>query len=287
MNEAWVIIAGLLVAIPCAILGCFLVLRKMVMVGDAISHAVLPGIVVAFMITRSFDSVYMIIGAAALGMFTTFLIEFFHRVGKVQNDASIGVTFTWLFAVGVILISVFLSGTDLDQDCVLYGEILTIPYNKWITASGMNLGPIAVWILGALNIIIISYVIIGFRGLMLTSFDVSFAAVIGINTILWHYSLMGAVSLVTVASFEAVGAILVIAFLVAPAASAYLLTTNLKPMIFLAVLFAIISVIVGYFASKWINGSTSSAIATCSGVIFAIALVIHLLLAKRNAKATV
>lgn len=272
MNDFWIILTGCLVAIPCAILGCYLVLRKMVMVGDAISHAVLPGIVLAYMVTKEFDSMYMLIGAALIGMFTTFLIEFFHRAGGLQQDAAIGVTFTWMFAIGVILVSVFTSGTDLDQDCVLYGEILNIPFNRWITADGLDLGPTSVWFLGILNIAILFGVIIAYKELFITTFDPAFSVAIGISGIIWHYVLMGSVSFVTVASFESVGAILVIAFLVAPAASAYLLTHELKKMMSYAVGFGVLSVGAGYYFSYLLNCSTSGAIVTVNGLIFGIVL---------------
>src|SRR5690554_6833283 len=146
MNDFWIILTGVLVALNCGLLGCFLILRKMAMIGDAISHAVLPGIVLAFLFTGSRDSVTMLIGAGSLGVLTTFLIEFFHKRGKLQTDASIGVTFTFLFAVGVILISVFAGKVDLDQDCVLYGEIAYVPLDLWITDTGFIMGPRVLYI---------------------------------------------------------------------------------------------------------------------------------------------
>src|SRR5688572_20221590 len=112
MNTFWIILTGSLAAVTCALLGCFLILRKMAMIGDAISHAVLPGIVIAFLLTGSREALPMLIGAGLLGVFSTFLIEFFHRTAKLQSDAAIGVTFTWLFALGIILISVFAGQVD-------------------------------------------------------------------------------------------------------------------------------------------------------------------------------
>ena len=121
--EISIIITAILVAAVSSIIGCFLVLRKMAMVGDAISHAVLPGIVIAFMLGGKMGSWYLLLGAAAFGLITTFLIEFFNKKGNVQQDAAIGVVFTSLFAVGIILISLYTRDVDLDQDCVLYGEL--------------------------------------------------------------------------------------------------------------------------------------------------------------------
>jgi manganese/zinc/iron transport system permease protein len=271
VNAFWIILTGSLVATCCSLLGCYLILRRMAMVGDAISHAVLPGIVIAFLFTGSRDSIPMIIGAGLLGVLTTFLIEFFHRYARVQADASIGITFTWLFAIGIILISVFAGQVDLDQDCVLYGEIAYVPLDLWLTEDGLSFGPQTIWTLGFVTILIIAFITFGYKELFLTAFDPGYAAVIGISTTLWYYLLMTAVSLTTVASFESVGAILVVAFLVGPPATAYLLTDNFKTMLVLSVIIGIVASIVGYYLAYWLDGSIAGAIATVTGLQFALA----------------
>src|SRR6478609_1074444 len=157
MDALIIILTGALVAINGGLLGTFLILRRMAMVGDAISHAVLPGIVIAFMVTQGRESLPMMGGAVVLGVITTFLIEFFHRKGRLQEDAAIGVTFTWLFALGVIMIS-WLTRTanvDIDQDCVLYGEIIYVGLDRVYLANGMDLGPEALWMLGGSLVIIV------------------------------------------------------------------------------------------------------------------------------------
>ncbi|MFZ6009185.1 MAG: metal ABC transporter permease [Bacteroidota bacterium] len=274
MNDFYIILTGSLVALCCALLGCFLILRKMAMVGDAISHAVLPGIVIAFLISGSRDSVTMLIGAGLIGIFTTFLIEFFHKKAKLQTDASIGVTFTWLFAVGVVLISLFAGKVDLDQDCVLYGEIAYVPLDTLITDSGQSLGPRAIYIMSSILLIVALFIVFGFKELFLTTFDPAYANAIGISTALWHYLLMGAVSATTVASFESVGAILVVALLIAPAATAYLLTDNFKMMLILASVAGVLSSITGYYLAVWLDGSIAGAIAAMTGVFFTLALIL-------------
>ncbi|MDX5436235.1 MAG: metal ABC transporter permease [Pontibacter sp.] len=271
MNAFWIILTGSLVATCCSLLGCYLILRRMAMVGDAISHAVLPGIVIAFLLTGSRESVPMLIGAGLLGVLTTFLIEFFHRYARVQSDAAIGVTFTWLFAIGIILISVFAGQVDLDQDCVLYGEIAYVPLDLWITEGGLSLGPRTVWTIGAVTILILVFIVVGYKELFLTAFDPGYAAAIGVSTSLWYYLLMTAVSLTTVASFESVGAILVVALLVAPAATAYLLTDNFKMMLLISVILGIVASILGYYLAVWIDGSIAGAIATVTGIEFLLA----------------
>ncbi len=271
MQSFQIILTGSLVAISCGLLGCYLILRRMAMVGDAISHAVLPGIVIAFLLSGSRDSLIMLLGAGVIGILTTFLIEFFHKKGGLQTDASIGVTFTWLFAVGVILLSAYAGQVDIDQDCVLYGEIAYVPIDLWITKEGTIMGPRVLYISGSVLIIILTFIIIGYKGLFLTTFDPSFAAAIGISTGLWHYLLMGAVSLTTVASFEAVGAILVVALLIAPPATAYLLTENLKKMMMVSAGLGVLISTSGYYLAAALDGSIAGAMATMAGVFFAIA----------------
>lgn len=245
-----------------------MILRKMAMVGDAISHAVLPGIVLAFLFTGSRDPFWMILGASILGVFATFMIEFFNKVARLQADASIGVTFTWLFALGIILISTYAGQVDLDQDCVLYGEIAYVPLDLWITDSGINYGPRALYIAAVILLINIIFVYIGFKQLYLTTFDAAFAASIGISVGLWNYLLMAAVSMTTVASFESVGAILVVALLVVPAASAYLLTEKLTVMIWITICICVIISVLGYYLAVLLDGSIAGAVVTVSGILF-------------------
>lgn len=272
MNDLYIITTASLVASACALLGCFLVLRKMAMVGDAISHAVLPGIVIAFLISGSRDSITMLIGAGLIGILTTFLIEFFHKKAKLQTDASIGVTFTWLFAVGVVLISLYAGKVDLDQDCVLYGEIAYVPIDNLIIGS-QSLGPRALYIMSAILAAIIIFIYAGYKELFLTTFDPAYASAIGISTSLWHYLLMSAVSATTVASFESVGAILVVALLIAPAATAYLLTDNLKLMLLLACAAGVVASITGYYVAVWLDSSIAGSIAMMAGIIFTLTMI--------------
>ncbi len=286
MSSFYIILTGALVAMSCGILGCFLILRKMAMVGDAISHAVLPGIVLAFLWSGSRDSLTMLIGAGILGVVTTFLIEFFTNKGKLQSDASIGVTFTWLFALGVILISAYTGQVDLDQECVLYGEIAYVPLDTITLASGVDVGPSAIYLLGTVFLMVILFVSLSFNQLKITTFDPEFAISLGISATFWNYLLMTFVSFTTVASFESVGAILVVAFLIAPAATAYLITHNLKKMILYSCVFGILSSVGGHFLAIYINGSIAGAMASVAGLLFGIVFVINRISVKRATKLT-
>jgi len=266
-------LTAIFTAISCAVLGAFLVLRKMTMVGDAISHAVLPGIAIAYLLSQSRASLPMFLGAALVGVFATVIIEILSKKWKVQSDASIGMTFTTLFALGVVLITYWSDKVDLDQECVLYGEIAFVPFNTW-TMAGKSMGPIALWTSGILLILVLIYTLVGYKGLLMSSFNEDYAAVLGIGIGAWNLSLMSMVSLATVVSFESVGAILVVALLVAPAATAYLISQKLKSMILLAALFGLSGSLLGYMMSARFDTSIAGGIATMLGVQFALILAI-------------
>lgn len=268
MSDFWIILTGALVAVNCGLLGAFLILRRMAMTGDAISHAVLPGIVVAYLISGSRNSVFMLIGAAVFGLLTARLIELFKKRARLQADASIGITFTFLFAVGVVLVSAFSGNIDIDQECVLYGDIAYVPFDLLYSGT-VNLGPATVWLQGGNLIAVLAVLIFGFRGFFITGFDAGYARGLGINTGRWHYLLMGLVSLTTVMSFNAVGAILVVAFLVVPPAAAYLLSTRMRTMLWLTAAFGIASAVGGFYLAEWWKTSISASMAVMSGLLFA------------------
>lgn len=265
-----ILVVGSLVAASCALLGSFLVLRKMALLGDAISHAVLPGIVVAFLVTGSRSPLPMLIGAGALGLITVFAVELFTRTRRLAEDASIGVVFPALFSLGVILISRYASDVDLDLDCVLYGEIAYAPWDLWLVGE-RSLGPRALWVNGALFLVNLVFVGALWKELKLSTFDAELAAALGFSPILLHYLLMGAVSVTVVGAFESVGAILVVALLVVPPATAYLLTDRLAPMLGLAMASGVASALGGYAMARWLDASIAGSMATVAGLLFLLA----------------
>lgn len=272
MDAFWIIATGSLVAVSCALCGCFLILRRMALLGDAISHAVLPGIVIAFLVSGSRSSVPMMIGAAAFGLLTAGAVQWLQRTGRIPSDAAIGVTFTSLFAFGVVLVSLFAGHVDLDQECVLYGEIAYVPLDM-LRRGDYLLGPRAFWQMLVVFVICATAIRVAWKELKLTSFDPEMAAAVGINVALVHYGLMALVSVVTVGSFELVGAILVVAMLVVPAATAYLLTDDLAKMFGLAALIGVLSTIGGYALALALDASPAGAMSVVAGALFALALV--------------
>jgi len=269
MSDFWILLTGALVASCCGILGVFLVLRKMAMIGDAISHSVMPGIVIAFLLSGSRDSMLMMFAALAFGLLTTFLIQMFQNSG-IQADASIGVVFTSLFAVGVVLVSLYARQVHLDQDAILYGEIAYVHWNIW-TLGGVNMGPKAVWLLGFTLLVIVAVISVFYKQFKLCAFDSALAAAIGIPVALFHYLLMGLVSMATVSSFESVGAILVVGLLIIPASTAYLLTDRLGVMIVLSVAVGVASTFIGYGAAVMLDASIAGCMVCAASVLFIVA----------------
>jgi len=270
--DFWIILTACLVAIINSIFGSFLIMRRMAMIGDAIAHAVLPGIVIAYIVSQSRATLPLIIGAAISGLLVTYLIEFFTKRIRLQSDASIGISYTFFFAVGVILVSIFGESVDLDQECVLYGEIAMVHYDQ-LVLGGVDVGPRQVWILGTMLALITAMVVWAYNRLVITTFDESYALSLGINVVFWQYYIMGGVSLSTVVSFESVGAVLVIAFLVGPPATAYLITENLKKTIFTSIVFGITASILGFYLARLVDGSIAGAIASVIGIQFALVFV--------------
>jgi manganese/zinc/iron transport system permease protein len=270
--SATILLVGGFVGASCALVGTFLVLRRLALLGDAISHAVLPGIAIAFLLTGKRSPLPMVIGAGALGVLTVFLIEALSRTRRLKEDAAIGAVFPALFSLGVILISRYASSVDLDLDCVLYGDIAYAPYDL-IAVAGVNLGPKALWVTGGILLLDLALVLLFYKELKLTSFDPDLAAALGVSPVLVHYLLMSAVSVTVVGSFESVGAILVVAMLIVPPATAYLLCRRLSLMLLLAVGFGIASAAGGYWLAHEINCSIAGAMAAMAGVFFLLALV--------------
>lgn len=260
-------IIAAIVAMACAIPGVFLVLRKMALISDAISHAILPGIVIGFFVTQDLNSPLLILLAALTGVITVFLVEFIQKTGLVKEDTAIGLVFPVLFSIGVILISKNANDVHLDVDAVLLGELAFAPFDR-LMVSGADWGPKSLWIMGGILLITISLMVLFFKELKVSTFDAGLSSALGISPVVMHYGLMSVSSITVVGAFDAVGAILVVALMIAPAATAYLLTEDLKKMIGLSLLFGVVSAISGYWVAHFLDASISGSIATTLGVIF-------------------
>ena len=256
-----------LVAIACAIPGTFLVLRKMAMISDAISHSILPGIVLGFFITQDLNSPLLILLAAMTGVLTVVLVEKIQKTKLVKEDTAIGLVFPALFSIGVIMIAKYANDVHLDIDAVLLGELAFTPFDR-LYYNDMDLGPKSLWVIGIILTVTLSLLFAFYKELKISTFDAGLATSLGFSPAIIHYGLMSVSSITTVGAFDAVGAILVVALMIAPAASAYLITTNLKKMIALACFFGVFSAIAGYWAANYLDASIAGSIATMLGLVF-------------------
>lgn len=277
-----------IVAAACALPGVFLVLRRMALMSDAISHSILLGIVVAFFLVENLQSPLLILGAAITGVLTVALVEMLNRTGLVKSDAAIGLVFPVLFSLGVILISRYAGDVHLDVDAVLLGELAFAPFDRFIL-FGFDFGPQALVVMSI--ILLINALLIGvfYKELKLATFDAGLAAALGFSPGLIHYALMTSVSVTAVGAFDAVGSILVVALMIAPAATAFLLTDRLSLMIILSAGIGVSAAIGGYWLAYWLDASIAGSMATMTGVLFGLAFLLAperglLAVARRRAR---
>jgi len=260
-----IVVQGGLVSVSLGLLGCFLVVRGMSLIGDALSHSVLPGIVLGFVIGGSLHSPWILIGATLIGLAAAVLVQTFQNNPRVKEDAALTITFTTLFALGVVLVSspAIVGGADLDPGCVLYGNIEFF-------ASLDGKVPSPVWVMTCILVGIVAGIFIFFRQLLICTFDPTMARSLGINAQLVHYALMTVLSLTVVASFESVGAILAVALLITPGATARLWTDSMPRMLLIATICGVISTIFGYWLSHEavLNTSAAGAMTLTGFVIF-------------------
>lgn len=271
-------LVAVVVAAACALPGTFLVLRRMAMMSDAISHAILPGIVVGFFVTEDLSSPLLILAAAATGVLTVVLVELLSRTRLVKEDAAIGLVFPVLFSIGVVLIARYAGDVHLDIDAVLLGELAFAPFDRMVVGA-YDLGPRALYVVGAAGVLNALFVGLFYKELKLATFDAGLAAALGFAPAVLHYALMALVSVTAVAAFDAVGSVLVVALMIGPPAAAHLLTDRLGWMIGLSVGLSAVGAVAGYWLAHALDASIAGAMATAVGVVFAL---VYLLAPERG-----
>ena len=269
---------ALVVAVSCALPGVFLVLRRMALMSDAISHTVLLGIVLAFFVTGDISSPLLIVAAAATGILTVALVEATHGTRLVKRDAAIGLVFPALFSIAVILISRYAGNVHLDTDSVLLGELAFAPFRR-LEVAGVDIGPRALYLMGAVLLLNVAFIFTFYKELKLFTFDAALAAALGFSPVVLHYVFMGLVSVTVVGAFDAVGSILVVALMIVPPAGAYLLTDRLPWMIALSALLGATAAVAGYWLAWLADASIAGSIAAVAGAQF---LLVFLLAPERG-----
>jgi len=268
-----IVLMGFLVSLGCGLIGNFVVARRLALVGDAISHSLLPGIAIAFIFMASRSVTAMFIGAAIAGVATTLLIEFIQRQSRVKPDAAIGIVFTTFFAVGVVIISLWLDKVHLDPDCVLYGEIGFVPLHESISIGGLSLGPRPLVTMGFVALIDLLLVVIFYKQLLVTSFDAGLARSLGMPVKATHHGLMIALALTIVASFEAVGVVLVIAMIIFPAVTAGFFFERMPQLLWSVPVLALSYALGGFHLATWLDCSIAGAMVVVAGGLFVLAWV--------------
>lgn len=247
------LITSIMVGIICGVIGCFIILRGMALMGDAISHAVLPGVALSYLLGINF-----FFGAVITGVLTAVGIGYVSQNSRIKHDVSIGIMFTFAFALGIVMITMMKSSTDLYH--ILFGNVLAVRTSE-------------VWTTLAIGIIVLSAIFIFYKELLVSSFDPTMSAAYGLPNQWIHYMLMVLLTMVTVASLQTVGIVLVVAMLITPAATAYLLTDRLWMMIYLSAACGILSSIIGLYLSYTYNLASGATVVLVATVLFAIAFI--------------
>lgn len=266
-----IVLIAVVTAAACALPGVFLVLRRNAMISDAISHTVLLGIVLGFFLVQDLSSPWLIIGAAATGVLTVSLTSLLERTRLVKEDAATGLVFPALFSIAVILITRYAGNVHLDTDAVLVGEIAFAPFDRFIL-GGLDLGPRGLWVMGVILLVNLAFITLFYKELKISTFDAGLAAALGFAPGLIHYALMALVSITVVGAFDIVGSILVVALMVAPAITAYLLTDRLAVMLALSVAIGALSALLGYALAVLLDASIAGSMAAAAGILFGLVL---------------
>jgi manganese/zinc/iron transport system permease protein len=266
-------ILAVVVAVACALPGVFLVLRRMALLSDAISHSILLGIVLAFFWVRDLASPVLILGAAATGVLTVALVEALHATRRVKEDAAIALVFPALFSVAVLLIARHAGDVHLDVDAVLLGEIAFAPLRR-LEWNGWDLGPRNLWVMGGVLLLNAAFLGLLYKELKLSTFDAGLAAALGISPVVVQYAFMSTVSITAVGAFDAVGSILVVALMIAPPAAARLLSHRLPVVLALSAGIAAASALLGFQVALRLDASIAGCMAVATGVLFTAALLL-------------
>ncbi|WP_137788863.1 metal ABC transporter permease [Bacillus sp. E(2018)] len=242
---------SVIVGVICGIVGCFIILRGMALMGDAISHAVLPGVAISYMLGINF-----FFGAVITGVLTAIGIGYVSQNSRIKHDMAIGIMFTSMFAVGIVIITMMKSSADLYH--ILFGNVLAVRMSD-------------MWITLGIGVLVIGLVVLFYKELLVSTFDPTMAQSYGLPNKWIHYCLMAVLTMVTVASLQTVGIVLVVAMLITPAATAYLLTNRLSVMIYLSALIGVISSVFGLYFSFTYNLASGATIVLVSAFLFALA----------------
>lgn len=267
-----IMLVAIVVAVACSLPGVFLVLRGMTMLSDAVTHSVLLGIVLGFLVIQDLNSPLLFLAAGIMGVLTVWLSEALQRTQLMKKDAAIGLVYPLFFSIAIILISRYAGSVHLDVDSVIMGEIGFTPFTRF-SLFGIDLGPQALWVNGLILFLNALLIVLFYKELQVTTFHPEYAAALGFKPVLIHYGLMTSVSLTAVGGYDSVGSILVIGFMVGPALTAQLYSRKLSTMISLAVIVGVFNSVVGVWVAFYFDVAIAGMIAVVTGITVVVAFI--------------
>lgn len=265
--EAWTLAIAVVTSVSCALCGSLLLVARKSMVSEGLSHAVLPGLVLAFVLTRDYNSPWLILAAGASGLIMVWLTHLLSRSGLVDDDAGLGIVFAGMFSIGILIVSAELKNTHFHADCIIDGNLALAALDRF-EVGGYDLGPRSWIVMSVVLVVVISFIGLTYKELKIGIFDPILAARFGLRPSLLQIVWLGIVSVTTVAAFDVAGSILIVALMIAPPAAAYLLTDRLSWLLVIASVIAILSSVGGFYLAIALDIAPAGPIASFAGMLF-------------------
>ncbi len=280
--EMWTLATAIVTAVACALSGGLLLVKRDSMVSEGLSHAVLPGLAIGFLIFREYNSPWLIALATASGMLMVWLTSWLARTNLVDADAGLGIVFAGMFSVGVLIVSRYLRKTHFHADCIIEGNLALAPLDR-LKLGGYDLGPRSWVVMLVILTALVGFLLLCFKELKITLFDSTLAARFQLRPALMQFMMLTLISLTTVAAFNVAGSILIVALMIAPPAAALLLTDRLSAVFLVSVGLAIMSAVLGFYLARSLDISPTAPIASVAGGVF---LTVFLFAPERGLVAT-
>ncbi len=269
--EFWTLAIAVVTSLACALCGVLLLVNREAMVSEGLSHAVLPGIILAYIVIRDRSSPWLILSAGLAGLLMVVLVQAIQRTRLVKDDASLGIVFPALFSIGIVMASRELGNTHFHAHCIIDGNLALAPLDRWIL-GGADVGPSPFYVMAGVLAVVVLFVVLLFKELKLMVFDPGLAKSLGFKPAILHIVWLALVSMTTVSAFETAGSILVVALMITPPAAAYLLTDDLKRMFLIGGALGVASAVLGFYLGLWLDVAPTGPMASVSGAIFLVVL---------------
>ncbi|MDJ0974447.1 MAG: metal ABC transporter permease [Planctomycetota bacterium] len=271
--EFWTLVISVATGLMCSLVGVLLVANREALVSEGLSHAVLPGIILAFIVLRDRSSPLLILSAGAAGLLMVVLVAALARTRLVKDDASLGVVFPALFSIGIVMASTELGNTHFHAHCIIDGNLALTPLDR-LVIGGTDFGPRPAYIMVGMLLVVVAFIAVFFKELKLMVFDPLLAGRLGFRPALLHVAWLGVVSLATVSAFEVAGSILVVALMITPPAAAYLLCDDLKRMMVVSAALGVLSAVLGFYLGLALDIAPTGPMSSVAGFVFLVVLLV-------------